>query len=119
VFGGAIDGNPFRVSIRSESRYSSEPDFLDKDDVSRGGLEKRWEKEVHPSHVNGYNMYRHNNHRDGYGGVTFGGGGVERSSADWRTGAEGLGAGSLSVSMASPALRSSSDKSPVETRGVQ
>ena len=34
-------------------------------------------------------------------------------------GAEGLGAGSLSVSMASPALRSSSEESLVETRGEQ
>ena len=118
MLGGAIDGNSFRVSIRSEGRYPSKPDFLDKDNVSRGRLEIHWEEEVHPPHVNGYNLYRRNNHKEGDGGVTFRGG-VERSSADWRTGAEGLGAGSLSVSMALPALRSSSEESPVETQGVQ
>jgi len=118
MFGGAIDGNPFQVSVRSKGGYPSKPDFLDKDNVSGSGLEKCWEKEVHPSYVNGYNLYQRNNHSDRYGGVTFRGG-VERSSADWRTGAEGLGAGSLSVSIASPALHSSSDKSLVETQGVQ
>ena len=118
MLGGAINGNPFWVSIRSEGRYPSKPDFLDKDNVSRGRLEKHWEEEVHPPHINGYNLYWRNNHSDGYGGVMFGGG-VERSSVDWRTRAEGLGAGSLSVSMALPALHSSSIKSPVEMRGVR
>jgi len=74
MFGGAIDGNPFRVGVRSKGGYASKPNFLDEDNVSRCGLEERREKEVHPSHVNGNDVYWCNNHSDGHGGVTFGGG---------------------------------------------
>ena len=118
MFRRPIYGDPVRVCVRAESGNSAEPYFLHENDGGSSGLKKRREEEIHPPHVNGDDLYRRNNHREGEGGVTFGGG-VERSRAEALTGAEGLGAGSLSVSMASPALRSSSEESPVETRGVR
>ena len=75
MFGWAINGHPISVCIGMKGRYPAKPNFLDQDNGGSSGLEKHREEEIHPPHVNGYDLYQRNNHRDGEGGVTFRGGG--------------------------------------------